>query len=37
MQGMKAIIAAAMLVAVAVSLGGCFHHHEKAVVTQPLK
>jgi hypothetical protein len=37
MQGLKGVIAAAMLVAAAVSLGGCFGHHEKAVVTEPLK
>jgi hypothetical protein len=37
MQGLKGVIAAAMLVAAAVSLGGCFGHHEKAVVVEPLK
>ncbi len=37
MQGLKGVIAAAMLVAAAVSLGGCFGHHEKAVVIEPLK
>jgi hypothetical protein len=37
MQGLKGVIAAAMLVAAAVSLGGCFGHHEQVVVTQPLK
>lgn len=37
MQGLKGVIAAAMLVAAAVSLGGCFGHHEKATVVEPLK
>ncbi len=37
MQGLKAVIVAVTLVTAAVALGGCFHHHEKAVVTQPLK
>lgn len=37
MQGLKGVIAAVMLVAAAVTLGGCFGHHEKAVVMEPLK
>jgi len=37
MQGLKGVIAAAMLVAAAVSLGGRLGHHEKAVVVEPLK
>lgn len=37
MQGMKAVIIAVTLATAAVALGGCFHHHEKAVITEPLK
>jgi hypothetical protein len=37
MQGLKGVIAAVMLVAAAVSLGGCFGHHEQVTVMEPLK
>ncbi|HEU4476297.1 MAG TPA: hypothetical protein VFR71_06345 [Methyloceanibacter sp.] len=37
MQGLKGVIVAATLVAAAVALGGCFGHHEKAVMAEPLK
>ena len=37
MQGLKGVIVAATLVAAAVALGGCFGHHEKAMVSEPLK
>jgi hypothetical protein len=37
MQGLKGVIVAATLVAATVALGGCFGHHEKAVVQEPLK
>jgi hypothetical protein len=30
------ILALLAIAAAGVSLGGCFHHHEKAVVTEPL-
>ena len=37
MQGLKGVIVVATLVAATVALGGCFGHHEKAVVSEPLK
>jgi hypothetical protein len=37
MQGLKGVIVVATLVAATVALGGCFGHHEKAVVAEPLK
>jgi hypothetical protein len=37
MQGLKGAIVAATLVAASIALGGCFGHHEKAVVAEPLK
>lgn len=37
MQGLKGVVAAVMLVAAAVSLGGCFGHHQETVVVEPLK
>ncbi len=37
MQGLKGVIAAGMLVVAAVSLGGCFGHHQETVVVEPLK
>jgi hypothetical protein len=37
MQGLKGVVIVASLVAATVALGGCFGHHEKAVVTEPLK
>jgi hypothetical protein len=37
MQGLKVVLVAMGLVAATVALGGCFGHHEKAVVAEPLK
>ncbi len=37
MQGLKGVIIVATIVAATVALGGCFGHHEKAVVAEPLK
>ena len=37
MQGLKGAIVAATLVAASIALGGCFGHHEKAVMAEPLK
>jgi hypothetical protein len=37
MQGLKGVIIAAAIVTATVALGGCFGHHEKAVVSEPLK
>ena len=37
MQGFKGVIAAVMLVAATVTLGGCFGHHQETVVVEPLK
>ena len=37
MQGLKGVIIVATIVAATVALGGCFGHHEKAVVQEPLK
>jgi hypothetical protein len=37
MQGLKGVVIVATIVAATIALGGCFGHHEKAVVTQPLK
>jgi hypothetical protein len=37
MQGLKGGIIVATIVAATVALGGCFGHHEKAVVQEPLK
>jgi len=34
---MRVLIACALIVATTIGLGGCFGHHEKAVVTEPLK
>ena len=37
MQGLKGVIIVATIVAATVGLGGCFGHHEKAVMAEPLK
>jgi hypothetical protein len=37
MQGLKGAIVVAMIVASSIVLGGCWGHHEKAVVAEPLK
>jgi hypothetical protein len=37
MQGLKGIIIVATIVAATVALGGCWGHHEQAVMTEPLK
>ena len=37
MQGLKGVIIVATIVAASIALGGCFGHHEKAVVQEPLK
>ena len=37
MQGLKGVIIATTIVAATVALGGCFGHHENAVVQEPLK
>jgi hypothetical protein len=34
---MRILIACAIIISAAVGLGGCFGHHEKAVVQEPLK
>jgi hypothetical protein len=34
---MRVFIALAIVISAAIGLGGCFGHHEKAVVTEPLK
>ena len=34
MQGLKGVIIVATIVAATVALGGCFGHHEKAVVSR---
>jgi hypothetical protein len=34
---MRLLIACAIIVSATIGLGGCFGHHEKAVVTTPLK
>ena len=37
MQGLKGVVIAATIVAATVALMGCVGHHEKAVVSEPLK
>jgi hypothetical protein len=37
MQGLKGVIIATTIVAATVALMGCVGHHEKAVVSEPLK
>jgi hypothetical protein len=37
MQGLKGVIVVATIVAATVALGGCFGHHQKEVVAEPLK
>jgi hypothetical protein len=37
MQGLKGAIIVAMLLTTGIVLGGCWGHHEKAVVAEPLK
>ena len=37
MQGLKGVIAAIMLVSAAVTLGGCFGHHQETAIVEPLK
>ena len=37
MQGLKGAIIAASIVAASIALSGCVGHHEKAVVSEPLK
>ena len=34
---MQILIACAVIISAAVGLGGCFGHHEKAIVQEPLK
>jgi hypothetical protein len=34
---MRVFIALAIVISAAIGLGGCFGHHEQAVVTEPLK
>ena len=34
---MRILIACAVIISAAVGLGGCFGHHEKAIVQEPLK
>ena len=34
---MRILIACAIIILATVGLGGCFGHHEKAVVQEPLK
>ena len=34
---MRVFIACAIILTAAIGLGGCWGHHEQAVVTQPLK
>jgi hypothetical protein len=34
---MRLFIACAIIISTAVGLGGCFGHHEKAVMAEPLK
>ena len=37
MQGLKGVIIATTIVAATLALMGCVGHHEKAVVSEPLK
>jgi hypothetical protein len=37
MQGLKGVLIAVGIVTATVALAGCFGHHEKAVVAEPLK
>lgn len=34
---MRVLIACAIIITTTLGLGGCFGHHEKAVVSEPLK
>ena len=34
---MRILIACAIIISAAIALGGCWGHHEKAVVQEPLK
>ena len=34
---MRILMACAIIISATVGLGGCFGHHEKAVVQEPLK
>jgi hypothetical protein len=34
---MRVLLACAIVISVTLGLGGCFGHHEKAVVAEPLK
>jgi hypothetical protein len=34
---MRVLIACAIVISATIGLGGCFGHHEKAVVQEPLK
>lgn len=34
---MRLLIATAIIISATIGLGGCFGHHEKAVVVEPLK
>ena len=36
-QPMRLLIATAIIISATIGLGGCFGHHEKAVVVEPLK
>ena len=36
-QPMRLFIACAIIISATIGLGGCFGHHEKAVVMEPLK
>ena len=37
MQGLKGVIIVASIVAATVALGGCFGHHQEAVIQVPVK
>jgi hypothetical protein len=34
---MRLFIAATLIISATIGLGGCFGHHEKAVIVEPLK
>lgn len=34
---MRVLLACAIVISATIGLGGCFGHHEKAVVAEPLK
>jgi len=37
MQGLKGVIVVATIAAATIALSGCVGHHEKAVMSEPLK